>query len=134
MGTVSYSLWDGGATHAKIKEAEEGLLKARENEQKVRESVQLEVKQAYLAIRSAAQKVQATQTVVTQASESFKIATVRYQAGVGINLDVLDAQLNLDKARTNNIQALYDYNVGIAALEKAMGMDVRTGVVVPTGA
>lgn len=133
-GTVSYSLWDGGATHAKIKEAEEGLLKARENEQKVRESVQLEVKQAYLAIRSAAQKVQATQTVVTQASESFKIATVRYQAGVGINLDVLDAQLNLDKARTNNIQALYDYNVGIAALEKAMGMDVRTGVVVPTGA
>ena len=49
-------------------------------------------------------------------------------------MDVLDAQLNLDKARTNNIQALYDYNVGIAALEKAMGMDVRTGVVVPTGA
>ncbi|MBF1328086.1 MAG: TolC family protein, partial [Megasphaera micronuciformis] len=75
-----------------------------------------------------------SQTVVTQATESFKIATVRYQAGVGINLDVLDAQLNLDKARTNNIQALYDYNVGIATLEKAMGMDVRTGAVIPTNA
>ena len=101
---------------------------------KIREAVQLEVKQAYLAIRSAAQRVQATQTVVNQATESFKIATVRYQAGVGINLDVLDAQLNLDKARTNNIQALYDYNVGIATLEKAMGMDVRTGAVIPTNA
>ena len=134
QGTVSLPIWDGGATRAKTKEAKEAFTKARENEQKVREAVQLEVKQAYLAIRSAAQRVQATQTVVNQATESFKIATVRYQAGVGINLDVLDAQLNLDKARTNNIQALYDYNVGIATLEKAMGMDVRTGAVIPTNA
>ena len=93
--------------------------------------MQLEVKKAYLAIRSAAQKVEATKTAVTQAEESFKIATVRYQAGVGINLDVLDAQLNLNKAKINNIQALYDYNVGIATLEQAMGLDVRTGVVIP---
>ena len=134
QGTVSLPIWDGGATRAKTKEAKEAFTKARENEQKIREAVQLEVKQAYLAIRSAAQRVQATQTVVNQATESFKIATVRYQAGVGINLDVLDAQLNLDKARTNNIQALYDYNVGIATLEKAMGMDVRTGAVIPTNA
>jgi outer membrane protein TolC len=130
-GTVTYSIFDGGSTHAKVREAEESLLKARESEQKVREAVQLEVKKAYLAIRSAAQKVEATKTAVTQAEESFKIATVRYQAGVGINLDVLDAQLNLNKAKINNIQALYDYNVGIATLEQAMGLDVRTGVVIP---
>ena len=134
QGTVSLPIWDGGATRAKTKEAKEAFTKARENEQKVREAVQLEVKQAYLAIRSAAQRVQATQASVNQAAESFKIATVRYQAGVGIHLDVLDAQLNLDKARTNNIQALYDYDVGIATLEKAMGMDVRTGSVIPTNA
>ena len=134
QGTVSLPIWDGGATRAKTKEAKEAFTKARENEQKVREAVQLEVKQAYLAIRSAAQRVQATQASVNQAAESFKIATVRYQAGVGIHLDVLDAQLNLDKARTNNIQALYDYDVGIATLEKAMGMDVRTGAVIPTNA
>lgn len=132
QGTVSLPIWDGGATRAKTKEAKEAFTKARENEQKVREAVQLEVKQAHLAIRSAAQRVLATQAVIDQAAESFKIATVRYQAGVGIHLDVLDAQLNLDKARTNNIQALYDYDVGIATLEKAMGMDVRTGSVIPT--
>ncbi|ERT58180.1 TolC family protein [Megasphaera vaginalis (ex Srinivasan et al. 2021)] len=132
-GGVSYSLYDGGATNAKIKEAKQSLLTARENEQKVRESVQLEVKKAYLNIRSAAQKVEATQTVINQAEENFKIQSVRYQAGVGINLDVLDAQLSLNEARTNNIQALYDYNVGIATLEQAMGVDVRSGVVIPSG-
>ena len=129
---VSFKFYDGGATKAKINTAKQNLVIARETEQKTRETVQLAVKQAYLNVRSAAQKVEATQTAVAQAEESFKIARVRYQAGVGINLDVLDAQLNLNKAKTNHIQALYDYNVGIAALEQAMGVDVRSGVVHPS--
>lgn len=129
---VSFKFYDGGATKAKVNTAKQDLVIARENEQKTRETVQLAVKQAYLNVRSAAQKVEATQTAVAQAEESFKIARVRYQAGVGINLDVLDAQLNLNKAKTNHIQALYDYNVGIASLEQAMGVDVRSGVVHPS--
>ena len=130
-GGITYSLFDGGATNAKVKIAKEKYLAVLETEQKTRESVQLQVKEAYLAIRSAAQRVEATKTSVNQAEESFKIARVRYQAGVGINLDVLDAQLNLNQAKTNNIQALYDYNVGIATLEQVMGVDVRSGVVHP---
>ena len=86
---------------------------ARETEQKTREVVQLEVKQAYLNIRSAAQKVEETQTVVDQARENYRIQNIRYQAGVGINLDVLDAQLSLNEAQVNHIQALYDYNVAL---------------------
>lgn len=131
-GGISWSLWDGGSTNAKVKQAKLALLKARENEQAVRESGQLSVKQAYLNLRSAYQKVLSTQAAIAQAEEAFKIARVRYQTGVGINLDVLDAELDLDQARTNNIQALYDYNVGIATLEKEMGVDVRSGVVHPS--
>ena len=93
--------------------------------------MQLQVKQAYLAVRSAAQRVRETQAAVTQAAEGFAISRVRYEAGVGINLDVLDAQLALNQAKINHIQALYDYNVGISSLEQAMGMDVRSGVVRP---
>ena len=131
-GDVSWSLWDGGATNAKIKKARETLLSARETEQKARESVQLEVKQAYLNIRSAAQRVEETTAVVDQAKENYRIQNIRYQAGVGINLDVLDAQLSLNEAQVNHIQALYDYNVGIAKLEQAMGVDVRSGVIHPS--
>ncbi len=130
-GGVTFKFYDGGATNAKVNQAKQALLKARETEQQTREAGQLAVKQAYLDIRSAAQKVEATQSAVAEAEESFKIARVRYQAGVGINLDVLDAQLNLNQAKTNHIQALYDYNVGIAKLEQAMGVDVRSGVIHP---
>lgn len=129
---VTYSLYDGGATKAKVNQAKQDLLVARETEQKTREAVQLEVKRAYLNIRSAAQKVEETQTVVDQARENYRIQNIRYQAGVGINLDVLDAQLSLNEAQVNHIQALYDYNVGIAKLEQVMGVDVESGVIHPS--
>ncbi|WP_230579038.1 TolC family protein [Megasphaera elsdenii] len=129
---VTYRFYDGGATKAKVNQAKQDLLVARETEQKTREAVQLEVKQAYLNIRSAAQKVEETQTVVDQARENYRIQNIRYQAGVGINLDVLDAQLSLNQAQVNHIQALYDYNVGIAKLEQVMGVDVESGVIHPS--
>lgn len=129
---VTYNFYDGGATKAKVNQAKQDLLVARETEQKTREDVQLEVKQAYLNIRSAAQKVEETQTVVDQARENYRIQNIRYQAGVGINLDVLDAQLSLNEAQVNHIQALYDYNVGIAKLEQVMGVDVESGVIHPS--
>ena len=65
---VTYNFYDGGATKAKVNQAKQDLLVARETEQKTRESVQLQVKQAYLNIRSAAQKVEETQTVVDPVS------------------------------------------------------------------
>lgn len=129
---VTYNFYDGGATKAKVNQAKQDLLVARETEQKTREAVQLQVKQAYLNIRSAAQKVEETQTVVDQARENYRIQNIRYQAGVGINLDVLDAQLSLNEAQVNHIQALYDYNVGIAKLEQVMGVDVESGVIHPS--
>ena len=129
---VTFNFYDGGTTKAKVAQAKQGLLVARETEQKTRESVQLQVKQAYLNIRSAAQKVEETQTVVDQARENYRIQNIRYQAGVGINLDVLDAQLSLNQAQVNHIQALYDYNVGIAKLEQVMGVDVESGVIHPS--
>lgn len=121
-GTISWSLWDGGATDAKIKNASSGLKSAEENLLKVRESVELEIRQDYLNVLSAKEQIRAAEAAVEQAEEAYKIATVRYRSGVGINLDVLDAQLALNRARTNHITALYNYNVGLATLENAIGI------------
>ena len=43
-------------------------------------------------------------------------------AGVGTNTDVLDAQVALTQAKTNYLQAMYDYNTSKTALENAMGV------------
>ncbi len=120
--TVSWSLWDGGATDASIKSANIGLKTAEETLLQAREGVELEIRQDYLNVLSAKEEIRATEAAVEQAQEAYKIATVRYRSGVGINLDVLDAQLQLNQARTNYITALYNYNIGLATLENAMGV------------
>lgn len=121
-GGLSWSLWDGGATNSKVQSAKAAMKEAEETLAQAKESVALEVRQDYLAVLAAKEKIRATEAAVEEAEEAFKIATVRYKSGVGINLDVLDAQLNLNSARTNYITAMYDYNVGLATLEKAIGI------------
>ena len=121
QATLSWPLFDGGATDAKILSANNAIKAAEETLAQTREKIALEVRQDYLNVLAAKEKIRATEAAVEQAEEAFKIASIRYKSGVGINLDVLDAQLNLNTAKTNHITALYDYNVGLATLEKALG-------------
>lgn len=121
-GAVSWSLFDGGATTAKAAGAKARADEARERLAQARERIRLDVTKAYLDAQSAQQRIATHTRIVEQAQEAFSIARVRYRAGVGINLDVLDAQLQLDQARTNYVTALFDYNVGLARLEQAMGV------------
>ena len=122
LGKISWSIWDGGSTQAAVKKAKEGVKVAQEQLLQARESLELEVRQDYLNVLSYKEQIRATEAAVAQAEEAYKIATVRYSSGVGINLDVLDAELQLNTARTNYITALYNYNISLATLEHAMGI------------
>lgn len=126
--SASWSLWDGGQTQNKIKVAQDTLEKAKEANLAAVDMVNLEVQQAYLDLRAAEQTIQSTQTAVNEGQENFRIALLRYRAGVGTNLDVLDAELKLTQARNNYVDALYSYNVSISALEQAAGVPLDTPV------
>ena len=126
--TASWSLWDGGTTQNAIKKANAQLEQAKEANLATVDAVLLAVQKAYLNLRSAEQTIQSTQTAVAQGQESFRIATLRYRAGVGTNLDVLDAETKLTDARNNYVQALYNYNISIAALEQLTGVPLNTPV------
>jgi len=56
-----------------------------------------------------------------QAKENYDLASGRYQVGVAQPLEVNDAEVLLANARANHINALFDYKVGEARIEKAMG-------------
>ena len=75
-------------------------------------------------MNEADKRIETTQVAVEKAEEDYKIAGVRYSAGVGTNLDVIDAQVALTDAKNNYIQAMYDYNTSKADLDKAMGIAV----------
>lgn len=119
------NVFDSKLTDSKIKQADATLDKAQEKARQTKDSVQLDVRQAYLNVRESEKRIHTTEVAVSKAEEDFKIAQVRYSSGVGTNIDVLDAQVALTQAKTNYIQALYDYNTSLAKLNKAMGIAVQ---------
>lgn len=125
---ASWNVFDNNVTKAQVKQAEAALAKAQEAAEYTKENIQLDVQQAYLNLISAEKNIQTTSVAVNQASEDYNIAQVRYTAGVGTNIDVMDARVALTTAKTNYVQALYDYNTSKAQLDKAMGMPVDLDV------
>lgn len=122
--SASMNIFDSGVTLSKVHAAEEKLLQAEETYRDTVNSVELEVRSNYLGLREAEKRISTTQVAVAKAEEDFHIAQVRYMAGVVTNLDVIDAQVALTEARTNFVNALYDYNTSKIALETAMGVPV----------
>lgn len=122
---ASFNVFDSGSTGAKVKQSEAGVLKAQEQARQAKDAIQLETRQAYLNMKEAEKRIETSSVTVTKAEEDCKIAAVRYNAGVGTNIDVIDAQLALTNAKTNYVQALYDYNTSKAKLEKAMGATIN---------
>lgn len=122
--TASMNVFDSGVTWSKIHAAQENLAKAKESQRQIKDNVELEVRTDYLNMREAEKRISTTQVAVASAEEDYHIAVVRYQAGVGTNIDVMDAQEALTQAKTNYYQALYNYNTSKAALNTSMGVGV----------
>ena len=120
--TASMNVFDSGVTWSKIHAAQENLAKAKESQRQIKDNVELEVRTDNL--REAEKRITTTQVAVASAEEDYHIAVVRYQAGVGTNIDVMDAQEALTQAKTNYYQALYNYNTSKAALNTSMGVGV----------
>lgn len=123
--TASWNVFDGGSSKAKLKQAQSSRDKAALQSEQVADNVEQEVRQSYLSMREAEKRLETVNVTVDKAKEDLYIAREKYKAGVGTNLDVIDAQLALNQAKTNHVQALYDYNVNRSKLDKAIGSRVN---------
>lgn len=123
--SVTMNVFDTGVTMSKIHGAEADLSKAEETYRDTVDSVNLDVRSNYLSLREAEKRIDTTKLAVEQADEDYRIAQLRYRSGVGTNTDVLDAEVALTQAKTNYLQAMYDYNTSKVTLEQAMGVPMQ---------
>jgi outer membrane protein TolC len=119
---VSFNVFDNGVTKAKTKEALSEITIALQEERQLKDAITLEVSNAYLSVQEASARIQNNKVAVNQSARDYEMARERYDAGLGTNLDVMDAEVAMTQAKTNYIQAMYDYNKSRAQLKKALGM------------
>jgi TolC family type I secretion outer membrane protein len=119
--TLTIPLFQGGLTRGRVSEARANLIALEAQRDVMRQSILLEVNQAYADLEGATARVNVMESSLLKARENLEIAQGRYEAGVGPYIEVTDAQLSAVNAETDRIQALYDYYLAGARLLKAMG-------------
>lgn len=118
---VTLSPYDGGITRERIREGHLRLEQLKVLEAQMRQQVELEVRQAWLAIQQAAGELLAATKAVEQGREAVRLAGVRYQAGVGTQLELLSAQTTLAQSELGLASARFSQNLARIRLILAMG-------------
>lgn len=117
-----WNIFDGRATRGRVAQARSIVEQTRLTFVESELATDVQVRRAYSSWQEAVELVEASRRVVEQAEEAVRLANARYDAGTGTQLDVLQAQVELTTARSNQVQAYYNYNVAVASLRQAMGL------------
>jgi outer membrane protein TolC len=117
-----WAIFDGRATAGRVVQARSLLAQTRLTFSEAQLAAEVEVRRAFSSWQQATELADASQKVVAQAEEAVRLANARYSAGTSTQLDVLQVQVELTTARTNQILAYYNYNVAVASLRRAMGL------------
>jgi outer membrane protein TolC len=121
---LSWSLFDGGLTYGKVKQAKAQYAKSKTTLEDQQRQIELQVRTAYSDFIQAREILDSQQKVQEEAEEALREAKARSEAGTGTQLDVLDAETSLTQARTTQIQAQHDYVAARARFERAIAADL----------
>ncbi|HUN54537.1 MAG TPA: TolC family protein [Smithella sp.] len=121
MAVASWNFWEWGKTKFRVDSSKAKENQALEATKELNDQITLEIKNAYLILQETESQIIVWQKVIEQAEENFRISEERYKERVATSTEVLDAQTLLTKAKSEYANALGDYNVNYARLQRAMG-------------
>ena len=123
--SLQWTFWEWGKTHHQVGENRVKLQRAQEARKEIIDGISLEVKSAFLDTQETHKNISVARDAINQAEENFRIYQERFGQQVATTTDVLDAQTLLSQARMNYNNALCDYNIARAKLEKAVARELK---------
>jgi outer membrane protein len=119
--SLNFNIFDGGANRARLAAARYRQAQAQAQLEQTTAAVKLQVREAYLNLTTAQQRVDVSRQAQSQAEESLRIIQNRYEAGLATVTDLLQVESANTSTRKNYLNALFDYRLSYAALELATG-------------
>jgi outer membrane protein TolC len=119
--SLNINIFDGGSNRARLAAAHYRQSQARAQAAQMAAAVKLQVREAYLNLSTAQQRVEVSRRAQSEAEESLRIVQNRYEAGLATITDLLQVETAHTNAQTSYLNALSDYRLSYAALELATG-------------
>ena len=113
---IRYQIFDGFAKKAKVKEAEANLLRSRFDMETTEKQIELEIRQAYLHVRSFEETLDLTEQAAHTAAEYEAFVQSQYRVGRASVVDLAESEALRASTRADHLQALYDYEIALAQL------------------
>jgi outer membrane protein len=114
-------IFNGLRTHGQVVEASAEYEKAKASRDLATKGAAIEAAQARDEIERSQSTLLARRETVRQAQRAWELAGVRFKNGMSTQIEVSDARLQFQSSEVNEVQAMRDYLVAIAALERAVG-------------
>ncbi len=114
------SLFDGGVARARAAQSRANIAIAETQFGSQRDLIRFDVEQYYSQLQSNLNNVQTSSVALNQAREALNLARLRFQAGVGTQTEVIDAENDLTRAEGNRVTAILDYNRALANLQRSV--------------
>jgi outer membrane protein TolC len=119
--SISWPLFDGYNTRSDVIAAKASVTRQQADRQQVVNQVGLEVDNALVEVNRTRERMQASAKSVAAAEARMAAAEGKYQQGVGILLEVIDARVAVTRALADQVRARYDYQIALVALDRAQG-------------
>lgn len=124
---IQIPIFDGFKTPAEVQQAKIDYRESQFRKKQLEDQVALEVRQALGNLNEGRERILAQEKAVDLGRTGLSIAEVRYQNGVGTQLELIDSQVALTTAQTNQVQAFHDFLVAEAQLARAAGTELVHG-------
>lgn len=123
--TISMPVFEQLTTRSKINQAVANLNGIKSSELQTLRNVELDVQQAWVALKEALERLSVTRKALELAVEDIRVSEGRYREGLGNILEVIDAQTALTLASANDVVAMYDIANAKAKLDRASGEEMQ---------
>jgi len=118
---LNIPIFSGLQRSYRLQQAKLNLMKIENSFTSLKSAIDLEVKQAAISYLNAIKTLESQRENSTLAANVARVTKIKYEEGVGSNLEVIDAEAALKEAQINYYNALYDALVAKVDLDKAYG-------------
>ncbi len=120
---VNIPLFDGFKTRGKLIQTFSKKRRLENSYLKTKKEIFYEITDSYKSLKQAKQRLSSAKIGVEKAEEAFRMVKERHGLGLSTNLNLLDTERQLRKAKLHKAEARYDYRISLASLKKALGLD-----------
>jgi outer membrane protein TolC len=108
--------FEGGKRDARRSKARLELARVRENMRGLEDAIAMRVYQAWLSVEEAQKNLELAKSAVETSEEGIRLVRERYESSLSPLVDLLDAQLMLDNARTNLVAKENEHRTAVVTL------------------